>query len=64
MTYVLRMTSCLIALSALGCSTSIPAIDPCIEFRPITVSRQHDVLTEETAALIFDHNQAWEKICQ
>lgn len=46
-----------------GCASQGNGTDFCAVDNPIYVSR-NDVLTEQTAAEILDHNDTWEKQCK
>lgn len=45
-----------------ACSTIGAGINHCSIFEPILIS-QDDVLTEETAEQILEHNLIWQNLC-
>lgn len=53
----------LVNLLLTGCANSGPVIDFCAVVDPIYVSKS-DVLTEDTAQQILDHNVFWDKECR
>jgi len=49
---------------ATGCRTNGVEIDSyCLIAKPIMISKSQDVLSDETAEMILEHNEQWELLC-